>query len=152
MTHVLEPDHAPTPFTADQIRDATDEGKTRRIRIVEADGTTYFRVNTFSDCTDGGALLTRTRFDGDGGPIGEPDASHVTWLDLQRHASFPADRTTIDEVELDGRLGRLACLRYTFADGDEVDVFWFATSMPGMPIRTESRVAGELTVTTEVIA
>ncbi len=152
MAHVLEPGHAPTPFTAEEIRAATGDGKSRRIRVVGADGTSYFRTNTFSGCDAEGALLTRERYDATGQRMGEPDAVPVSWLDLQRHASFPAEMTTIEEVALDGPLGVRSCLRYTVRDGRDEDVFWFATDLPGMPIRTESRVDGALIVWTEVVS
>lgn len=152
MPHVIVPGHAPTPFTADEIRTATYDGKTCRIRVTAADGSVTFRVNTFTSCDAEGALLTRQAQDSSGSPLGDPDASRVAWLDLQRHASFPAEATTIDEVVLEGPLGIRHCLRYAVVDGEETDVFWFATDLPGMPIRTESRVAGDLVVWTEVVS
>ncbi len=41
--HILAPGRAPTPFTADQIRDASKPGKAIR-RLVEAEGETPFHL------------------------------------------------------------------------------------------------------------
>jgi hypothetical protein len=49
--------------------------------------------------------------------------------------------------------GRYDCLRYTRSDDDgTVDTFWFAKSAPGMPLRFESRVGGELAFSSTAIA
>ena len=66
----------------------------------------------------------------------------ATWFWLQGHASMPADATTIDTVEIDLPMGRYQGLRYTRVTGDVVDTFWFALSLPGAPVRMESRVGG----------
>ena len=57
---------------------------------------------------------------------------------------MPIATTSIDEVVLDSPMGPLDCLRYTAVGGDEIETFWFARAIPGMPVMTERRVAGEL--------
>ncbi|MFF2372243.1 hypothetical protein [Agromyces sp. NPDC058110] len=140
--HVLGPGLLPTPFTADEIRDATGAGKTIRL-VVEGPGDERFaRVNRFVDCDAEGATLLQWRLDEGGGVDGEVAIGRVTWRELQGHAAFPAATTvrTSEVLELDG-LGRLDCLRYAVRDdGDpaaSATTFWFALAHPGMPVRYE---------------
>ena len=145
--HVLEPGTAPTPFTADEIRDHCEAGKTIRVRIEIAEEEPVVRQNRYVDLDDSGATLERSQLSLDGTPIGEPEADRVTWLDLQSHASFPAGVTTIEPERIETPLGELDCLRYTVLDGAIEKVFWFATALPGMPVRTETRDDGRIVMT-----
>lgn len=149
--HVLEPGHAPTPFTADDIRVGCPAGRTIRMRVDEVGEAPFLRVSWFADCDEGGAVLVRSRQRLDGSPLGEPEAGRVTWLDLQAHASFPADATTIEPDRIGTALGELDCLRYTVRDGATEEVFWFATDLPGMPIRIVTRTGGEVVSTVSVV-
>lgn len=137
--HVLDADHAPTPFTADEIRAGCPEGRTIRLRAEAPGQEPMVRVNRYLECDEVGALLERSAETVDGSPLGEPQADRVTWLDLQRHASFPAAITRIEKDTINTAIGELACLRYTVrADGVD-QVFWFAKELPGMPIRFLTR-------------
>ena len=151
-SHVLGPGLLPTPFTADEIRDATGTGKTIRILIEEPDGTRFERVNRFSDCDAEGATLERWRAILDGGVDGQVVSGRVTWLELQWHAAFPAERTTVAEETLELPMGRLECVRYDTREGDVTDApvesFWFARAFPGMPVRFESPTPAGIVRTT----
>ncbi|KAA1416778.1 hypothetical protein F0U44_16410 [Nocardioides humilatus] len=149
--HVLEPGHAPTPFTGDQIRAATKVGKTLRRVVEEAGEAPYFLISRFVQVEEQTAVLERFRESLDGEPIGEPVRNEMPWLGLQRHASFAAEATTIEPETLDTPIGLLDCLRYTVRDGDEEDVFWFAKDLPGMPIQQLSRVDGEVVSTVTMV-
>ena len=81
----------------------------------------------------------------DGDALGEPAVSRTTWLEFQKHASFPVAVTTIDREAMTSPMGRLECLVYTVADGETITRFWFATGKPGMPVKVETRVNGEVT-------
>lgn len=83
-------------------------------------------------------------FTADGEPLGEPAIGRTTWLEFQEHASFPAAATTIEPEALTSFLGRLECLVYTVENGESVSRFWFATTRPGMPVKVETRVGGEI--------
>lgn len=154
--HILGPGLLPTPFTADEIRAGCPDGRAIRMRV-EADGVVVaFRTNVFSNGDAEGATLESRRFGPDGTPAGAPDAQRVTWLELQAHASFPADRATVEPELLETSLGTLDCLRYTVEDEDgSTSEFWFARSAPGMPIRyrsiTDGRVTSEVLVVENVM-
>jgi hypothetical protein len=149
--HVLEPGHHPTPFTAAEIRAASRAGRTVR-QVIEVDGEPpVTRVQQFIDVDDEGA--TRLVYDVRGDQRRrDAKRSRSSWLDLQRHASMPIDTTTIDDVLLDTPMGRLDCLRYTTIDGDAVETFWFARSMPGMPVKTERSEHGRVVERVTMVA
>ena len=75
----------------------------------------------------------------------------MTWLDLQGHASFPADDTTIESETIETPLGELDCLRYTVRDGASEKIFWFAKDLPGMPVRFVVRNDGNVGATVSVV-
>ena len=147
--HVLGPGLAPTPFTADEIRASSPAGKLITSQV-EGDDPTVRVTNRYLSCDDVGAEIERTEYAADGAVV-EQDVGRSTWLDLQRHAAFPADRTRVDEVVLDGPLGSLDCLRYTIEVGPVVRRFWFARSRPGMPVRVETSENGTVTSVRAVV-
>jgi hypothetical protein len=142
--HVLRPDHLPTPFTAAEIRDGCPPGRTVRALVVEGHGEPYVHVTRFVAGDADGAEQDAWTETPDGRRLTEPRRRRSTWLEFQRHASMPVASTTIERETIDIPAGRYDCLRYTRTDGDSVDTFWFATTAPGMPLRFEERVRGEL--------
>lgn len=137
--HLLGPDLLPTPFTAAEIREASGRGKTIRLLVEGPGETRYERVNRFSECDEEGAVLARWRLDADGAIDGEVSSDRVTWLELQWHAAFPADSTSLGDEIIELPIGRLACLRYETRDTPDapLETFWFAHDYPGMPVRYE---------------
>lgn len=127
--HILGPGLLPTPFTADEIRDATGAGKTIEI-LVESGGTASARYNRFRETDAEGATLDRWTADAPD----EVSSNRVTWAELQGHAAFDADTTSVSTESLSLALGEVDCLRYDTADG----TFWFSLAHPGMPVRYES--------------
>jgi len=149
--HVLDPGQAPTPFTADEIRTGCPTGRTIRLRV-DVDGETSFqRVSRFADCDESGATLERYGLSLHGAPLGKPEANRVSWLDLQAHASFPAEATTIEPERIETAIGELDCLRYTVREDATDEVFWFAQDLPGMPVRYLTRVDGVVVTSTSVV-
>ena len=143
-SHRLRPDHHPTPFSAAQIRDAFVVGREVRSLTVRADEEPYVHVrrNISADAATGVyEVWTETP---EGERISEPEQGGSTFLELQGHASMPVAATTIEPVVIDIPMGRYDGLLYTRTDGDTVDTFWFATALPGAPVRMEKRVDGEL--------
>lgn len=140
----LQPGHLPTPFSAADIRAGCPPGRTVRALVVEQGSDPYVRVTRFvSGDAEGAEQESWTETPG-GEPLTEPERRRTTWLGFQRHASMPAATTDIAEERIEIPAGRFDCLRYTRREGDSVSTFWFARSAPGMPLRFEERVAGEI--------
>jgi hypothetical protein len=149
--HRLRADHLPTPFSAAEIREGSTLGRTVRSLVVRAGAEPYVRVmRVVSADTEGSEREFWTETP-DGRPLTEPEREGSTWLELQGHASMPADSTRIDKETIDIPAGRYDCLRYTRVDGDSVDTFWFAMSAPGAPFRFEQRIGGELVFSSTAI-
>jgi hypothetical protein len=149
--HILKADHAPTPFTAAEIRRGCPTGRTIRLRVEIAGQAPLLSVNRYVQADADGATVERTRFTLDGEPLGEAVQGRETWLDLQAHASFPADRTEITPERIQTPLGLLDCLRYTVTDGATEETFWFAKTAPGMPIKYTTHEAGQVKSVVTVI-
>ncbi|GAA4109130.1 hypothetical protein GCM10022415_02120 [Knoellia locipacati] len=149
--HVLAPGTAPTPFSASEIRDGCPAGRTVVVRVEDGDGVRH-RRSRFVAVTDEGATYERADCDADGAVVGDVVTAPLTWLDLQRHASFPAEVTTRDEVTLEFPLGVEACLRYVVREGAGTTTFWFSTRRPGMPVKVTSQRGDRLLSTTVMVS
>jgi hypothetical protein len=136
---VLQPDHLPTPFTADEIRAGCPPGRTVRSLVVPANGEPFVRVTRFVSGDPEGSDQEIWTESPDGARLTEPERGRSSWVEFQRHASMPAATTTIDEQTIEIPAGRFDCLRYVRRDGDSVSTFWFARSAPGMPLKFERR-------------
>jgi hypothetical protein len=143
-SHRLQPDHHPTPFSAAQIRDAFVLGRVVRSVVTRRDGDAVVRATKNLAADDVGGTYEVWTESPDGTRLSEPEQGRSTWLELQRHASMPIDATTIEPTTIDIPMGRFEGVRYTRTEGDEVDTFWFALSLPGAPVRIESRVGGKV--------
>ena len=95
--------------------------------------------------------MERSRLSLDGSPLAEPEVDRVTWRDLQAHASFAADDTTIESERIETAIGELDCLRYTVREGATDEVFWFAKDLPGLPIQCLTRTDGQVVTTVSVV-
>ena len=140
----LQPGHLPTPFSAIDIRAGCPPGRTVRALVLEQGRDPYVKVTRFVSGDAEGAEQESWTETPDGEPLTEPERRRTTWLGFQRHASMPAATTDIAEERIEIPAGRFDCLRYTRREGDSVSTFWFARSAPGMPLRFEERVAGEI--------
>ena len=140
---VVEPGTAPTPFTADEIRANCPPGRVIRVRV-ETDQGVVERTNRYVACDDDGAEIERTLVTETGEPAVPAATERSSWLDLQRHASFPADRTQVRQVSLETTLGLADCLLYSVEDGGERSRYWFDKGRAGMPVRFEREVDGTI--------
>lgn len=139
---------APPPFTAEQIRGATAEGRTYRFRLEAAGEPAMLSEMRFVDVTAEGATMIHAAFTEEGAALGEPKAAPVTWEDLVAHARWPQAATEITEEEIDTPAGRFHCRLYTVREEEEgvtaVTRAWFAMTLPGAPVRHEVTVGGQV--------
>jgi hypothetical protein len=104
----------------------------------------FLRTNRYVRCDAEGATIEKARLTVDGMPLGPATTDRTTWLELQAHASFPADQTDIAVETIETPLGALECQRYTVHDGSTIETFWFARPAPGMPIRFMTEETGRI--------
>lgn len=122
-----------TPYTAEQIRMNCPPGRTVVTRTDVPGTAATSTTSRFVECDDEGALTTwETR--ADDGTVLDEGGRRATWEELRLHASFPDDRTTVDEVVVTTALGESRCRHYRVSADDVVREFWFADDRPGMPI------------------
>lgn len=135
--HALGPDLAPTPFTADEIREGCPDGHRLLVRT-QVDGMTTYHCDPFAAGDAEGGELTQVVTDASGTPVEDPHPSRVTWRELQAHAAFPAAATAVEPERISTPLGELDCLRYDVERDGGTSTFWFAPEHPGMPVRYRS--------------
>jgi hypothetical protein len=142
--HQLRPDHHPTPFSAEEIRRGCPSGRTIRMRVERPGSEPVVRVTRFLDGDAESAEFEVWTETTEGRRLDEIERGGARWLDFQGHASMPTADTAITAETVEIPAGEFDCLIYTRTDGDKVDTFWFARSAPGMPLKYETRVNGEL--------
>lgn len=134
---------AEPPFTSDQIRAATKNGRTYRYRVEEPGKSPRERVLTFTKVDDSGAEI----FAGGDGP------RRMGWSQLQKDSEFPRDKVTIHEeanVKLPG--GKFDCLVYELrGDGGEIWTYYFAKKLPGAPVLFYTELDGRRVKTTTLV-
>lgn len=144
-SHRLTPDTHPTPFSAAQIRDASREGTIITYRIDPLDGDPYLDRWEFLGGDEEGGRRRRWTETLDGEVIEEPTEIESSWVDLQRHASYPASITRLMTGVAVTPAGEFDCWVYVTANDDgSITTASFARSQPGPPVLMESRQEGEL--------
>jgi len=135
----LEEGHAPTPYTAEQIRDGCPSGRVCEFKIESAGGYEVTKRYRFFDADDHGVVIEATVLGPAAGGNQAPAKSRASWRELQSHASFPADSTQISNQQVETPAGTFQCMRYivtTKEGGKTVTKYLdFARELPGMPVR-----------------
>ena len=142
----------PTPFTADQIREANPPGTTLVFRIEQRDSPPLMRTVQFVDGSDSTAVIEERRRTLEGAVVGTDETYEVAWTRLRDHASFPEARTTVRESSTTVPAGSFRCRLHEVTGGDAdgafpttVSRFYFAPERPGPPVRYEMETDGEIT-------
>lgn len=115
----------PAPFTAEQIRDATKNGRTYRYKVEMPNKPVREYSITFRKVDDGGAEIFS----------GSDRSKRMGWLALQQQSEFPKDRVTTRDEKLKTPAGKFECVVYEVeGDDDEVWTYYFAKKLPGAPV------------------
>lgn len=149
--HILVEGHAPTPFTAVEIRSGSPQGHRTTISVQAAGTEDVMRIVEFVSVDESGAGMTFSMTTPDGLEL-QSGSTDVRWTDLQAHASYPVDSVDIDDDVIDHPLGRMVCMRYTALEDDGTTIHWFAVDHPGMPILSKVFKDDELVSTVTVVA
>jgi hypothetical protein len=143
----MKPDHAPTPFSAAEIRDGCPNGRTIKHRIEMAGKPDTFRVFTFINGDRQSTSFQSMTLDMAGKQVEEKQTARAKWEELRTHASFPQAMTQISTESYTTPAGTFDCWLYvvTLEKEGKKDVkrFWFAKSLPGPPICFEQTVNGK---------
>jgi hypothetical protein len=146
---------APTPYTAEQIRDATKVGRTYEFIIEKPDGPPERLRMKFVAVTAQGTTVESVPLDGTGKPKGEMKRAESTWAELRDHARYPKAGTTIEETTTITPAGTFACKRYTVVEqkpaGEERTVACFASDLPGPPVELRKEMGGQLVMTMSLL-
>jgi hypothetical protein len=145
------PETAPHPFTAEEIREGSPPGRVLRHRIVAPGKPTVVQEFRVLKADDDWCVREGRVFSEEGEALGEPKESRAAWLELQAHATFPADHTSIEDVKLELPAGTFDCMLYTVLDGKTVREYWFARELPGMPVKMRIEDDGKSRMEMELV-
>jgi hypothetical protein len=142
----------PTPYTAEQIRDATRPGRLFAFRLEVAGKPTVVQATEFTRVERDRAELVTTIRDAAGRVIETRPAKWVGWEDLRKHAEFARDRVTTAEESITVPTGTFRCVVYRVrGDAGETEVFYFAKDQPGPPVLFYSEKGGARVMTSTMI-
>lgn len=115
----------PAPFTAEQIRDATKNGRTYRYKVEVPNKPTKEYTITFRNVDEGGAEISN----------GSDSSKRMAWLTLQQHSEFPKDKVTKRDEKLKTPAGKFECVVYVVeGENEEIWTYYFAKKLPGAPV------------------
>lgn len=141
----MKPDHAPTPFSAAEFRDSFYNGLRFKYQIQTTDEPDIFAVVTFWNWSEEGVSIEAVRFDSEGKQVGEKKNTRVKWKEFQKQLSFPEANTKITSETISTPAGTFECWLYEVTSGGKkVERLWFTKTMPGLPVYSEDKVAGQL--------
>jgi hypothetical protein len=153
-TEPAKPQNAPPPFDSAAIRGATKPGRTYVFLVKDGDSPQTRRKIEFVSVSDDKATMRSSKQDLFGHAKGEPVDKVVTWDELMSHATYPADATTIRDAKVKVQAGAYDCKLYTVKetkDGKaQITKAWFATSLPGAPVKHEVSVDGKVVSSMEL--
>ncbi len=135
----------PRPFSADEIRKEMVPGFELTLQRVTPEGTVLERWNVVS-ADENGVEIEYTQLGANGEPSAPPAVRSSTWIELRDHASFPAERSSREQVALFTRLGTLEGWLYTVNDTAEETIteMFFASDFPGAPVEMRTTQDDEL--------
>jgi hypothetical protein len=142
---------APTPYTADDIRESSRTGRRYEWSLDVPGKPRVVRVLTFVKVNKGGAEVESMTLDATGHMLGEPERSRATWPELRDHAAFPKSSVTVTEETVTVPAGAYPCKVYTLRSGTKVSRFWFANTMPGPPVKLVITEGGTTTESRELV-
>lgn len=144
-------ENLPTPYSAEQIRDAWRQGHQIKTRITSAQGVVT-TVTTVTEWYPEGLTLTDQSLDENGAPKGEATSGKVTWPGMRNNALFPAASTSRERAVRDTVLGKLEGWLYKVECGAGCNSeFFFADATPGPPVLYSKTQDGERQFLAEMI-
>lgn len=138
----MAPDRAPTPFSAGEIANGCQPGRSSIYRIVE-EGSPAFELRwEFTGGDDLHAEFATHPHDEQGAPLGAAATTRISWSELQAHASYPQEQTSITIETITVPAGTFECFKYRVTDGRILTEAWFPLDLPGPPALKVDTVDG----------
>ncbi len=139
----------PTPYSAEQIREAWQPGFSVEMRTTHAGVETRSRLTVVSATPEAGVIRSES-FAANGEASEPPRESTAQWSELRDHALFEAAKATRERAECRSRLGALSGWRYVVpqASGGTLTMC-FADATPGPPVEFETVRDGKVSSRTE---
>ncbi len=148
--------HAPTPFSAAQIRQSCQPGVWRLYRVTAQGRPPGYRILRFVRANEAGVIVSSAMTDLHGVPVGEQRRVRSLWKGLQSHASFRARATIIRTERRTTPAGTFECWRYDVTHRvlghREVKQLWFAKKLPGPPVDLIRRIDGKIVLRMTLIS
>lgn len=147
----LQPGHAPTPFTADQIAASCAPDA---MRVYHQTNQTDTTINTMIFHENDGTHVTLEMVaqDESGNELARFTGPKVAWTELQGHASFDSAYTKITRKSVTVSAGTFDCWQYRIEmNGAPIRTLSFAINLPGPPILLTSESDGDKTVLMELL-
>jgi hypothetical protein len=139
----------PTPFSAEQIRDAWQPGFQVEMKTTEAGAESSLRMTVIA-ATAESVTIRNEALDGRGGPAAPPQDSIAKWSELRDHALFEASKASRERAECRSALGAMPGWRYDVPQqGGALLSMCFADAAPGPPVEFELKRGSELLSRTE---
>jgi hypothetical protein len=147
---------APTPFTAAQIREACPPGRRSTYRIEIPGRPVFLQTFHFLESDEEGCDIEMIRTNLEGISLAEPSTSRSTWEELQSHASWPKNATTIRVADVEVPAGpfpeaSLYIVERTAGGKATVTQSYFARELPGPPVKMVQLVDGETLMTMTLV-
>ena len=129
-------DMAPTPYSADEIRDANRPGTIYRYKVETSGKPVELQVLEFTRGTSPeSAEVKEQSFDQAGQAKSPAKIERAPWEELRRHAEFPRDGLKVEPGSIEVPAGKFEVMVYTVSapNGDTMR-FYFAKSYAGPPV------------------
>ncbi len=137
----MQPDHAPTPYSADEIRQGCPRKRKIVFQVETFGQTVMFQSVIFLTVEQKEVVFEAVTTGSDGKQIGSRKMTTGLWTDLQSHASFPESQTEIRTETITTPAGTFDCWLYEVSDKKSgktgVMRYWFAKNLPGPPVLYE---------------
>lgn len=142
----------PTPYTAEQIRDAWQPGFSVEMRTTEAGAESRSRMTVLSATPEAGVVRSES-FAASERASEPPNEFSASWSALRDHALFEAAKAKRERAECRSQLGLMPGWRYIApqANGDTLTMC-FADATPGPPAEYETLRAGKAISRTEHVS
>jgi hypothetical protein len=129
---------APTPYTAEQIRDGHPDGTWLRFLLRRPAAPDVVQVLQFSGADADGVSVESWTETTDGERLAPSTTQRASWPELRDHAAFDAQLSSRERARCNVATGSYDCWLYTVRDsaaaGAPVKLFWFADEKPGPPV------------------